>query len=34
VPRSGPVLTMRSVDGSPLPRTRDMALTMGDIELF
>jgi GNAT superfamily N-acetyltransferase len=34
VPRAGPVLTMRSVDGRPLPRMKDLALTMGDIELF
>jgi hypothetical protein len=34
VPRAGPVLTMRSVGGRPLPRMRDLSLTMGDIELF
>jgi GNAT superfamily N-acetyltransferase len=34
VPKAGPVLTMRSIDGRPLPRTSDLALTMGDIELL
>jgi hypothetical protein len=34
LPRVGPVLTYRSLDGSPIPAIGDHALTLGDLELF
>jgi GNAT superfamily N-acetyltransferase len=34
VPKSGPVLTFRSIDGRSIPTMADLALTMGDVELF
>lgn len=34
VPRSGPILTCRPLDGAAPPTLRDLSLTMGDIELL
>jgi GNAT superfamily N-acetyltransferase len=34
VPRNGPVLTFRSIDGRKIPTMTDLSLTMGDVELF
>jgi GNAT superfamily N-acetyltransferase len=34
VPRNGPVLTFRSIDGRKVPTLADLSLTMGDVELF
>jgi len=34
VPRIGPIVTFRSLDGRQVPGRRDVAFTMGDLELF
>jgi hypothetical protein len=34
VPKNGPVLTFRSIDGRKIPTLSDLSLTMGDVELF
>ena len=34
VPRTGPIVTFRSLDGRPVPHRRDLSFTMGDLELF
>jgi hypothetical protein len=34
VPRVGPILTCRPLDGSVVPPLRDWDLTLGDVELF
>jgi GNAT superfamily N-acetyltransferase len=34
VPRNGPVLTFRSIDGRKAPTLDDLSLSMGDVELF
>jgi hypothetical protein len=34
LPKVGPVLTFRSLDGSPVPTMDGFSLTMGDLELF
>jgi GNAT superfamily N-acetyltransferase len=34
VPRIGPILTFRRLDGGAIPTIRDLALRMGDLELF
>jgi hypothetical protein len=34
VPRMGPVLTCRPLDGAAPPTLREFSLTMGDVELF
>jgi hypothetical protein len=34
VPKNGPVLTFRSIDGRKIPTLQDLSLTMGDVELF
>jgi hypothetical protein len=34
VPRIGPTLTCRRLDGAPVPPLRDWDLTLGDVELL
>ena len=34
LPKAGPILTARSVDGRQLPELDDLSLSMGDVELF
>jgi len=34
LPRMGPILTCRRLDGNPVPGVRAWELTLGDIELF
>jgi GNAT superfamily N-acetyltransferase len=34
MPRTGPILTMRSIDGRKVPTLSGLSLTMGDVEIF
>jgi GNAT superfamily N-acetyltransferase len=34
LPRNGPILTGRSIDGRKIPTLADLSLSMGDVELF
>jgi hypothetical protein len=34
VPKNGPILTGRSIDGRKVPSLDDLSFSMGDLELF